>query len=78
MSAKEAVVSVEDSHVSVIPRMSIDFDATRSERAGAFSRMERAFTVPIRTLLRAGPGLTEMSPARSRRRANRKLRVGLV
>ena len=78
MLAKEAAVSVEDSHVSVIPRISIDFVATRSERAGAFSRLERAFTVPIWTLLRAGPGLTEMSPARSRRRVNQKLRVGLI
>ena len=75
MSPRLAVVSVGVSHVSVIPTISSDLVCTRSEIAGAFSRMERAFIVAILKLrcFETGPGLTATSPERSSKHAVEKL-----
>ena len=64
MSARPAVVSLLVSQVSVTDNMSKDLDVTKSARAGAFDRIERAFIVPTRRAW-AGPGFTLTSPARS-------------
>ena len=46
--------------------------ATRSDRAGALSRMERALTVPRRRPRTPGPGLRLTSPASKRSKENSK------
>ena len=52
------------SQVSVMPRRSMLLLATRSDRAGASSHMERALTVPRQIRRTPGPGLRLISPAR--------------
>ena len=62
-SARSAGVSFVVSQVSVMPKRSMLLLATRSERAGALSRMERALTVPRRRPRTPGPGLRLTSSA---------------
>ena len=48
ISARSLEVSLMVSQVSVIPKWSMPFLTTRSDRAGALSLIERALTVPRR------------------------------
>ena len=60
------------SQVSVMPKRSMLLLATRSERAGALSRMERALTVPRRRPHTQGPGLRVTYPVSKRSKEKSK------
>lgn len=61
ISDRLAVVSLDESQVSEIPRISKDLLTTRSDRTGALSRMERVFIVPILMFRVTGPRFTATS-----------------